>query len=224
MKRLITAGLSTIFAVPLVSSAIVFAQAPSTTTPTNTEPNTKTNTGTTAPKPDAEKLKALQERLAKRKAELKIRLTNAEKLRLQSKCQASQGHVSSLKGRIQGIETSRAQVYSNMTDRLTKLSEKLKNKEADTAALDLAITELKTRIETFNTTLATYKLGVTDLAEMDCKTDPDGFKASLEASRTSQEQVSKDGKAIRAYVNDTIKPLLKTIRSELESKQTEGAQ
>lgn len=214
MKRFLTVGISAIVAVPLVSTAIVFAQT------ANTDPGTAPTTTNT----DADKLKALQERIAKRKTELKIRLSVAEKTKLQNKCKAAQGLVSSVTGRVKGVETSRTQVHSNMTDRLADLSEKLKNKGADTTALDAAIAELKAKIETFNTDLAAYKLSVSDLAEMDCKTDPDGFKASLQASRTAQETVSKDAKAIRAYVNDTIKPLLKTIRAELEANKTAGGE
>jgi chromosome segregation ATPase len=218
MKRLLTVGIGAFVAVPFVSGTIVFAhEGHSHTKVAQQEATTTTST-------EADPLKALQERINKRKADLKIRLTAVEKTRLQNKCQASQGHVSSVKGRIKGIETSRAQVYSNMTDRLSDLSEKLKNKGADTAALDAAITELKKKIETFNTDLAVYKQAVSDLADMDCKTDPDGFKASLQASRTAQETASKDAKDVRTYVNDTIKPLLKTIRTALEANATEGGQ
>lgn len=219
MKRFLTVGIGAFVAVPFVSGAIVFAHAGEEHKPVAQQ--------STTTKPEAlatDPVKSLQERINKRKAELKIRLSAAEKLKIQNKCQASQGHVSSVKGRIQGIETSRTQVYSNMTDRLTDLSEKLKNKGADTAALDAAIAELKKKIETFNTDLATYKQAVSDLADMDCKTDPDGFKASLQAARTAQETTSKDAKDVRAYVNDTIKPLLKTIRTALEADATEGGQ
>ena len=221
MKRLLTLGIGAFVAVPFVSGAIVFAH--------DGEPHPKVaqQQSTTTTQPDntaADPVKALQDRINKRKADLKIRLNAAEKVKIQNKCKASQGLVRSVKGRVQGIETSRTQVHSNITDRLTDLSEKLKNKGADTVALDAAITELKNKIETFNTDLAAYKQAVSDLADMDCTTDPDGFKASLQASRTAQETVSKDAKDIRAYVNDTIKPLLKNIRTALEASNTEGDQ
>lgn len=215
MKRFLTVGIGAIVAVPFVSTAIVLAHDGHTH---------KTLAQTTTKPESADALKALQDRIAKRKADLKVRLTALEKTKIQNKCKPAQGLVSSVKGRVQGIETSRTQVHSNMTDRLSGLSEKLKNKGADTLALDAAITELKTKIETFNTDLAAYKQSVSDLAEMDCNADPDGFKASLLASRTTQELVSKDAKGIRAYVNDTIKPLLKTIRAELEANKTEGGE
>ena len=48
---------------------------------------------------------------------------------------------------------------------------------------------------------------------IDCLTDPTAFKAALEAARTSQATVLKDIKAIRAYINDTIKPTLTDIKN-----------
>ena len=218
MKRFLAVGISAFVAVPFVSTAIVFAHA-GETHPKVAQEQTTTQPGATT---TTDPVRALQDRVSKRKADLKVRLTAAEKVKIQNKCQSAQGLVSSVKGRVNGIETSRTQVHSNMTERLTSLSEKLKNKGADTAALDAAITELKNKIETFNTDLAAYKQAVSDLAELDCKADPDGFKASLQASRTAQETVSKDAKAIRVHVNDTIKPLLKTIRAALETDKTEG--
>ena len=215
MKRFIALGMTVILATTVVATGVVFAEETNQTAPTTTTTTTKTAEEIAA-------AKALAERLAKHKTELKTKLSTAEKVRLQAKCKAAQGLVSSLSGRIKGIETSRGQVYKNIVDRLTSLSEKLKNKGVDTTELNADIATLQGKIDTFNTDLATYKQDVSDLAAMDCKADPDGFKAALEAARAAKQKVHDDGLAIRSYVNDTIKPLLKNIRAELEPKKTEG--
>ncbi len=220
MKRILALGISAVLMMPVFSMATVLAEDASTnvtTTPTTTTAKTETETS-------ADDTASIQARVEKRKAELKVKLAAAEKLKIQTKCKAAQGLVSSVKGRVQGIETSRTEVYTNIVNRLTDLSEKLKNKGADTTALDSDITALQAKITTFNTDLATYKQSVSDLAAMDCKTDPDGFKASLLAARTSLDAVNKDSQAVKAYVNDTIKPLLKTIRAALETPKTGGSQ
>lgn len=214
MKRFLALGLSTVLSLPVLSVAVVRAQ-------TNNSGSSSPPTETEKPL-SADELKQLQTRLEKRKAELKIKLTNAEKLSIQNKCKAAQGFVSSVKGRVKGIETSRTEVYGNILDHLTDLSAKLKNKGIDTKTLDGEITTLQDKIQTFNTDLATYKQAVSDLAAMDCKADADGFKASLQAARTALETVNKDSQAVRSYVKDTIKPSLKTIRGELETKTGEG--
>ncbi len=176
--------------------------------------------------PTAEDKAALLKRLEERKAALKTKLTNAEQLRLKSKCKASQGNLSSLKGRINGIETSRTNVYRELVERLTKLSGKLKEKGADTSQLDSQISELKTKIDSFNSDLASYKEAVSDLAAMDCVQDPTAFKASLDTARTARQKVSDDAAAIKAYVKDTIKPTLQQLRASLEKTEdsSEGDQ
>lgn len=222
MKRIVTLGVSTLLSLSFVATSIATAETTTTTPNTTTTKPATTGTAQTTPTTTADP-KALAERIAKRKTDLKTKLTNAEKLRIQSKCKASQGSISSVKGRINGIETSRTQVYKNLVSRLTDLSAKLKNKGIDTAGFDAQIAKLQTLINTFNTDLAIYKLAVSDLVDVDCATDPEGFKASLEAARSSQAVVSKDAAAVRTEVNDVIKPLLKTVRAQLETPKTEGS-
>lgn len=227
MKRLLVMGLSIVLAAPILASSFVFAvestnTKPEMTSTPATRPTTKPIAVTTEPATPAE-LKLLAERIQKRKTELNIRLSNAEKLKIQDKCKASQGLTSSVSGRIKGIETSRAQVYSNVIDRLTKLSAKLKDSGENTIALDVAIATLKEKIALFNTDLTTYKQTVSDLAEMDCKADAEGFKASLESARSAQAKVNQDALAVRAYVNETIKPMLGAFKTKLETKKPEGS-
>ncbi len=229
MKRILALGISTLLAVPAISATLVFAEnggtnsTSGTSTNTTVKPETHSTPGAST-QPAGEDSKTLQMRLDQRTAELKVKLSGAEKLNIQTKCKAAQGLVSSVKGRVNGLETSHSEVYTNIVTHLTDLSLKLKNKGLVTTALDADIAILKTKITTFDADLAAYKLAVGDLTDMDCKTNPDGFKASLMAARSAQETVSKDAQGVRAYVNDTIKPLLKTIRTELETKKTGGNQ
>lgn len=217
MKRFLIVGLCAVLALPVFSTVALAHEADDATSETATTQVKEITTPKTA-----EELQALKDRITAKKTELKTRLTNAEKLRFQTKCQAAQGRVSAVQGRVKGIETSRGQVYKNIVSRLTALSEKLKNKGINTDQLHTAIDDLEAKITTFNTDLTAYKQAVVDLSSMDCKTDPEGFKAALESARAAREKVHVDGKAIRTHIQDTIKPLLNTIRSQLEAASTEG--
>lgn len=173
----------------------------------------------------AEERKAkLQERITKRKTDLKLRISAAEKQRLQTRCKNSTGKFNALDGRIKGIETSRTQVYENLVNRLTKLSERLQERNVDTTELDAEITRLQEKITTFQTDLATYKQAVADLKDMgaDCATDPEGFKASLETARSALQKVKVDAADIKTFVNDTIKPTLKSIREGIVKEDGES--
>lgn len=215
--------ISTIFVAALLifSFVPVIAYAVEDSTTTEDTP-TPTPTSTVAPT-DKETAKAEREaRLEKRVIDLKTRLTTAQKNRLKAKCKASQGKISSVSGRVNGIETSRTKVHAKVVKHLEELSTKLNAKSIDTATLDASIVTLKEKITTFETDLAAFKLALTDLAEMDCETDPDGFQASLETARAARKLVQEDSQAIKAFVKESIKPLLVGIRAQLEPK-TEGS-
>ncbi len=161
----------------------------------------------------------LQTRLQARKDALKLKLTTAEQARLKLRCKAAQGLVSSLSGRITGIETSRNEVYGNVVNHLTTLSDKLKAESVDTTELNNEVTTLKGKIDTYKTDLAAYKQAVSDLSGIDCVSDPTGFKTMLETARPDLVKVGVDIKAIRSYVTDTIKPTLVSIHDQLATKE-----
>lgn len=232
MKTRIRLVLSILLASPILTLSTVMVKAESGSGSTNSGSSTSNTSSTdddkdteteteveSEPKTDSKKL---LERLSTRKTELKTKLNTVEQERLKAKCKASQtGAVSSLSGRIKGIETSRGEVHTNLVSRLNKLVEKLKAKDVDTTKLEAEITELKAKIATFKADLAKYRQAVIDLKAMDCVSDPAAFKASLESARTLRETAAKDAAAIKTYVNDTIKPTLKGIRTALEAKEKE---
>lgn len=204
LKRLLLTAFSAVVLVPAVPAAVVFAVEGENTTTSTTE--------------TTDQKAALQQRIAERKTELKTRLTYAQKQLLKGKCKAAQGKLSSVGGRAKGIETSRSKVHSLVVKHLTDLSEKLQNKGADTTELDAAVVTLQEKITIFNDDLVIYKQAIADLEAMDCVTDPDGFKASLDTARATLDTLKQDANDIRTYVKDTIKPLLQTIRATLEKE------
>lgn len=166
----------------------------------------------------------LQQRAEKYKAANKTRLDNALKARLKERCKASQGAaISSLNQRVAGLLNSRQEKYTQLQERMTKLSTKLQAKGVDTTELDKEAAQLKTLTDTYLTDLAKYHEALDDLKNIDCATDPEAFKAALETTRSLRAQVVKDGSAVRTYVTGTIAPTLQTIRQQLKDKP-EGEQ
>ena len=221
MKKRIKIIISIIFTAPLLATGVpvMTTIAHAETEASNT---TASNTESTDTQTDQ---KTMLERLAEHKAEFKTKLTDTQQTRIKNRCkQAQNGGINSLGGRIKGIETSRNEVHTNLLNRLNKLVEKLKAKSIDTAKLESEIAVLKTKIDTFKTNLAAYKQEIADLKSMDCASDPTAFKAALEAARSSRQKLWQEAIDIRKYINDTIKPTLKDIRSQLEAKEKTESQ
>ncbi len=171
---------------------------------------------------DGSSQKTLEQRVADYKANFKQSLSKAQQTTLKAKCKASQGLVSSLSGRVKGIETSRGEVYKHVTDKLASLQVKLQNKDVDTTELQAGIATLQTKISTYKTDLDAYKQDLADLSAMDCVSDPTAFKSALEATRAARLKVATDSTDIHTYVKDTIKPMLAKIREGLNKTETNG--
>ena len=212
MKRSITALLVLLLLTPLFATASVFGETGAnntTTTQTTSADDKETTTDKTQ----------LEARIKKLKDALKLRLTAAEKTRLLGKCVSAQGKVSSVGAKFKGIETSRTQVHQNILDRLNKAVTKLEEKGVASPELEIEITTLTTKMDTFKTDLATYKQSVADLKDLDCKTDPEGFKAALQTARTNLEKVRSDAKDIHTYLKETIRPHLTNLKKQLGSTE-----
>ncbi len=163
------------------------------------------------------------DRLTKFKTQFKISLTTREEASLKLHCVAAQGLVSKLNTRFGNSVTRRSQAYSELSKNLAKLLTKLKAKGVDTTTLEQQITTLNTKIATYTTDLAAYKQALADLKDVDCKADPAGFQAALEAARAAHETLVTDAVGIKTYVLGTIKPTLVTIRTQLEQESTNNS-
>lgn len=199
-----------------LAPATVFAVEGDTTENETTSTTQDDTTGTEDTADDlATRQAELKSRLEQRKADMKTRVTATRQAALKKKCEAAQkGSIKSLSGRIKGLETSRNQVHENLISRLTKLSERLKTHNVDTAELDAEITQLVTLVDAFKADLAEYKQTISDLEEMDCTSDPTSFQASLEAARTARADAAASSKAVRTYLSETVKPTLKTLKAQ----------
>lgn len=165
---------------------------------------------------DAEKAKATQaDRIKGRITELKVKLTVAETLKLKTKCVSAQGLVKVLDTRIDNGITARSKAYDELLSNLDGLIVRLKEAKVSTTDLEAQRTALKTKIDTFKSDLAKYKVALSDTQGLGCLADPSGFKASLEAARKSRATVATDALAIRTYVTGTIRVTLKGIKDSL---------
>lgn len=157
-------------------------------------------------------------RMDKLKTKFKVKLGETEKRQLKLRCRPAQSVVAKLNTRFGNSVTKRTQAYTELSANLDKLIAKLKAKGVNTTTLEQQKTELDNKISSYKTDLAAYQQSLTDLKNTDCVTDPDAFKAALEAARAAHETLVNDAVGIKTYLLNTIKPSLQSIRKELESQ------
>lgn len=162
-------------------------------------------------------------RAAERKAKLKTVLDTTQKRRIEDRCVASQGKITTLKSKVQGYDKGYVVRYDTLLGKLSDISVKLKAKNLDTAKLDTATADLTTQVATFKSGVATYRQTIDDLTTMDCKADPAGFKAAVEASRSQLAALRSQVSVIRATLKDSVRPELQALRTQLKTTETNDA-
>ncbi len=183
---------------------------------TSNQESTTNNSATTQTKQEAEKAlspEELKARIQEKKARLKTKLSNAELQRLALKCEPSQVKINTfLQGRYKNDTPYQAK-YEAFIKRLEKLSVTLKQNNVDTTELDAQIVVLKQKYNAVQVAVANFRTSIADTKAINCKTDPTGFKASLEDARSKAAAVKQANQELEAYAKTTIKATLEKIRT-----------
>lgn len=163
----------------------------------------------------------LEQRLEQRKTNRQIQLNEVDRARIQGRCNAAQGQLRSVKARIDGVQTQRNRVYETIHRRLVNLSDIISATELDTTALDGELETLSTDLESFTELMDEHIQAISDMTDMDCTEDPEGFWASLEAARESQGELREQSRTLRQAFQEDIRPILLSLRQQI-SDQSEA--
>lgn len=172
----------------------------------------------------------LQQRVEAYKAKLSTTPSQAELNRLKARCSVAQTVIKNLQTRVGTVQEKRATAYDNINKSLTELQTALKAKQVDTTKLDAQIKDLDAKLTSFKADMGVYKQSVEDSAAIDCAADPLALRASLQESRNQHEKLVTSVADIRTYINNTVKPTLAQIKTDLAAQAaasttptTEGA-
>lgn len=196
-----------VMALGVVLSLALYVPAVSAATPAATPAATNDAT--------KQSTKTLAQRVEDYKTKNPVQLTAAQQTVLKGKCKAAQTITKALTVTVGTSSTNRTTVYGDITTTVEKIVGQLNDANVDTTKLTEQQTKVAELIKTYSTDVTSYKSVLTDLNEQDCTTDPVGFKATLEAARGQRTSVNKDVMAIRTYLQDTLKPSLKTAQASL---------
>ena len=168
----------------------------------------------------------LEQRIAQRKASLKIQVSKARQQVIKAKCSTAQGALQSQKNGDAIAADSRRQVYTDLATRLNDLIAKLKASNVDTTSLAAVQKQFNDAINTYLTDAAAYKTTMDDVVVIGCVNDPAGFETNLEEARRLRTQLAADVAKIKALrpalvkaINDARQTLMKANAVEQEATQ-----
>lgn len=163
----------------------------------------------------------IKERADRRAIDFKIKLDKTQETRLKFRCKASQAVLVKAKARSVEIKTRRLQHYSNVSEKVAGLVEKLKATGANTDELSAAQALIAPQVLALSTAFTEYQQALDDSINIDCVTYPIAFKASLEAARAQHELVGKAYIALRKAISDNLQPALVNAKKTIESSKKE---
>lgn len=164
---------------------------------------------------------AATDRIEKRKAAFKTKLTNSQQNRIKLRCKNAQGKLQSVSQKLTAAQQNREKSYDKILDTITAVQPKLDAANVDTAPLATTVTELKAAIESFKASSAAYQEVLKDTAELDCQADPVAFQASLVEARAALQKVRSDAGNIRTVINQKLKPALVETKAKLTNTKVE---
>jgi hypothetical protein len=163
-----------------------------------------------------EETTTMEQRLSARKA--KVQLSANDKASIAAKCTLAQTAINDRKTKDVKASAIRLQSYNELVKRLTFLVDNLSSQGNDATQLLNAESYFVASINSYLANAQKYKVAMDDLVIMDCKSDPTGFRATLEEARKLRAQLSLDVAAIKNNLGN-LKSQLSKSRQDLITGQ-----
>lgn len=159
---------------------------------------------------------SFDQRVGQRKAERKIVFTETDQKRLISTCVNAQTKIRTLQQSTTPAVANRAKINQQIDAKLWIMIGKLKMAGKDTFPLEKQRAELAAKVEASQQTAANYTQSLDDLVVINCKADPEGFKALLDTARIYNTQLRDQSADARNYVNNEVKTSLSNYATDLQ--------
>jgi hypothetical protein len=178
--------------------------------------------GAVSPPAPAPAGSTLDQRIAQRKAERGTALSNDDAQRLVSTCAGAQAKLRLIQTGEVAMLQKRTTVYGSIDGKLWVVIGQLKLANQDTFQLIKQRQALADKIAAFQTTAADYKQVIDDALLINCKADPNGFKALVDTARLYHDQLHSQSAEGRDYIINTVKASLKSHITDLQAKSPNG--
>ena len=150
------------------------------------------------------------------------RLSFTEERKVIGLCKAAQSKLASLESSAVKAQDKHQAVYEDVFSKLDTLVERLSLASVDTSALSSVLSESQSDQAELTVLMANYTQALSDLALMDCESDPVGFKAALQSARVYRSGIVSSVKSLKKTLKETVKPIIIEIRTTLSQGEAGG--
>jgi Tfp pilus assembly protein PilE len=161
-------------------------------------------------------------RLEEYKTKMTKRISDSDEKKIAGVCKNSQLKIEKVHTALSSVLVKRQEKLETIIQKLKALQLKVQETSIDTTPINNAITTLQGKSTELSAGIEEYQLILDDSSKIDCVTDPQGFKASLEAARAKRAEVKAISAEIKTYVTDSVKPVLNQVKTTLEQSAVES--
>ena len=158
-------------------------------------------------------------RISELRQKFRISLSEKEKEIVSARCQEAQKNLQKIRTNVDVTHTKRSNAYASAISLLTSLSALFQKAQIDSSNLDLLIVSYQQKKSLFEDSIIQYETHLDDTIALECTTQPEDFRASLEGVREARKNVV----TISADIQETTRASLKTTLDSLRLRlSTEG--
>lgn len=164
--------------------------------------------------------RTLEERLNKAKEKASEQISAAQQRRVEARCTNAQEKITNLRTKLSDSIENRRNAYTKVSTKLNELTQKLEAAGVDSTGLSAVVSEMDARLVSSRLSVDNYMQSLADLTEMDCESDPVGFKALLQEAREKRAEILSSQLGLKEFKDETLKPALQEIRESLSSLES----
>lgn len=208
MKKIITSiGYSVACSLTLFAMTMQVATADSTNTVLS---------GLITP-PSQEDTTTIDQRMSARR--VKVQLSAVDKANIVAKCSLAQTAVNDRRVKDEKAAAIRLQTYNDLVKRLGFLVDNLSAQGTDASQLLNAENYFVASINSYLSDASTYKVAIDDLVDMDCKSDPAGFSATLAEAKADRAKLASDAAVVKGNLPNLQKNLAAARQQVITGKK-----
>lgn len=164
---------------------------------------------------------SLEQRVAQRKVERKVKLDALSTTRYEGSCVRAQTTLRQLRDEYVAVIDKRKEIYRKVDAKLWVAIGNLKYVNKDTFKLEQQRTELLRQTKGFEAASDEFRQLLDDISTMNCAADIIGFQAMIETARLYNTQIRNRSDGITDQVVNKIKPIISGHANELRPKASQ---
>lgn len=154
-------------------------------------------------------------RIAALREQYRIKLSDKERELVMTRCEPAQTSLQKIAFRLNETRIARTGTYDDVIGSLDTVRTLIVAKQIDPSNIELLTVEYQLKKATFEIAVSDYQTALEDSIQVDCKAQPEDFRAALEGVRSARKDVVNSSAQITELTNSNLKTAFDTLKLKL---------